>query len=170
MQHPKVFIFTQMDNYVGLKFSFKDSKQIPYLLWIPEIVGSHQETFRNALNAQQRGAYSLCLKKTQHTARRHLFHHLGARTEKSLDAGLPCVLQDGGSTQDMPQGPRKHRREWGFKSAFKSAQAEPFLALQVCISILSSLWATTGRQWREHNIALIWENTGKQKTKCRSHV
>ncbi|KAI4887285.1 hypothetical protein NFI96_007646 [Prochilodus magdalenae] len=27
------------------------------------------------------------------------FHHLGARTEKSLDACLPCVLRDGGSSR-----------------------------------------------------------------------
>lgn len=35
------------------------------------------------------------------TARGILFHHVGARTEKNLNACLSCILRDGGSNLTM---------------------------------------------------------------------
>ena len=53
----------------------------------------------------KRWVLSLCLKTKRdsavRTARGSSFHHLGARTEKSLDACLSCVFRDGGSSRAL---------------------------------------------------------------------
>lgn len=83
---------------------------------------------------------------------RHSFHHLGARTQKSLEACLPCTLKTGRSSQAMLDVGREHGTEDDLLSAFRQAGTGLFLAQG----------SYRKKEWREHTNGVVWESFKKQ--------